>query len=109
MTTERAHMHTESAIYSEACTLTANEIMLEFDAALRRDPGIIFSHWIEKFVRADAAEYLTRHAKSIGVADCEIAVLVADAVSVAMDSTLAAAEAYIDSVAAGEIDEELSV
>lgn len=100
MTTQQAHMHTEAAIYSEACTLTANELMLEFDAELRRDPDAGFSYWLEKFVRADAAKYLTRHARAIGIPERDIAALVADAVSVAMDSTLGAAEAYISTILA---------
>lgn len=93
-------MHTEAAIYSEACTLTADELMMEFDAELRRDPDAGFLFWLERFVRADAAKYLTRHAKSIGIPERDIAVLVADAVSVAMDSTLGAAEAYISTMMA---------
>ena len=95
MTMQRAHMHTEAAIYSEACTLTANELLMEFDAELRRDPDANYSHWLERFVRRDAAKHLTRFARAIGVPGHEIEVLVADAVSVAMDSTLLAAEAYI--------------
>ena len=100
MTTQRAHMHTEAAIYSEACTLTADELLMEFDAELRRDPDANYSHWLERFVRRDAAKHLTRLAQSIGVPKREIEVIVADAVSVAMDSTLGAAEAYIDTVVA---------
>lgn len=93
-------MHTEAAIYAEACTLTANELMMEYDAELRRDQDTWFISWLEKFVRADAAKYLTRHARAIGIPERDIAALVADAVSVAMNSTLGAAEAYIDSMTA---------
>jgi hypothetical protein len=93
-------MHTECAIYAEACTLTANELMLEWDAELRRDPDANCSWWLEKFVRANAAKHLTRHARAIGIPGRDIAVLVADAVGVAMDSTLGAAEVYLDAMLA---------
>lgn len=91
-------MHTECAIYSEACTLTANELMMEYDAELRRDPDAGFSYWLEKFVRADAAKHLTRYAREIGIPERDIAMLVADAVNVAMNGTLVAAEVFLDAM-----------